>query len=61
MADIKLIEDITNAFGPSGFEEDVCRVVKKYASDLIEITSKPIWDEKNKKFSQSKITHYYIY
>jgi hypothetical protein len=35
--------------------------LKKYASDLIEITSKPIWDEKNKKFSQSKITHYYIY
>lgn len=34
MADIKLIEDITNAFGPSGFEEDVCRVVKKYASDF---------------------------
>ena len=31
---IKLIEDMTNAFGPSGFEEDVVQVVKQYASDF---------------------------
>ena len=30
MADLNLIQDITNAFGPSGFEEDVCKVIKKY-------------------------------
>lgn len=30
MADIKLIEDITNAFGPSGFEEEVCKVIKAH-------------------------------
>lgn len=34
MADLNLITDITNAFGPSGFEKDVCKVVKKYASDF---------------------------
>ncbi len=38
MADIKLIEDITNAFGPSGFEEEVCRVIKKYTEDF-EVTN----------------------
>ena len=30
MADLRLIEEITNAFGPSGFEEEVCKVIKKY-------------------------------
>lgn len=30
MADLKLIEEITNAFGPSGFEEEVCKVIKKF-------------------------------
>ena len=34
MADIRLIEDITNAFGPSGFEEEVCKVIKKYTEDF---------------------------
>ena len=28
MANLKLIEEITNAFGPSGFEDDVVKVVK---------------------------------
>ena len=28
MADLKMIEDLTNAFGPSGFEEDVVRAIK---------------------------------
>jgi len=31
---LKLIEDMTNAFGPSGFEEDVVSVVKRYTSEL---------------------------
>ena len=30
MADIRLIEELTNAFGPSGFEEEVCQVIRKY-------------------------------
>lgn len=30
MADKNLIKDITNAFGPSGFEEEVCQVIQKY-------------------------------
>ena len=34
MADIDLIRDITNAFGPSGFEEEVCRVIKKYTEEF---------------------------
>lgn len=34
MVDLKLIEDLSNAFGPSGFEEEVCRVVKKYTGDF---------------------------
>lgn len=28
--DLKLIEELTNAFGPSGFENDVLKVAKKY-------------------------------
>lgn len=34
MADIKLIEEITNAFGPSGFEEEVCKVIQKYTEEF---------------------------
>ncbi len=34
MTDIKLIEELSNAFGPSGFEEEVCRIIHKYASDF---------------------------
>ena len=34
MADIRLIEEITNAFGPSGFEEEVCRVIKKHTAEF---------------------------
>jgi putative aminopeptidase FrvX len=34
MANIKIIEDLSNAFGPSGFEEDVSSLVKKYCSDM---------------------------
>ena len=30
MADIRLIEELTNAFGPSGFEEEVCQVIRTY-------------------------------
>ena len=31
MADIKMMERLSNAFGPGGFEEDVVKVVQKYA------------------------------
>ena len=31
MANIELIKDLSNAFGPSGFEADVCKVIQKYS------------------------------
>jgi len=34
MADIKLIEALTNAFGPSGFEDEVIREVKNWCQGL---------------------------
>lgn len=34
MADLKLMADITNAFGPSGYEEDVVEVIKSYTKDF---------------------------
>ena len=34
MVDLKILEELSNAFGPSGFEEDVVRVVKKYCGGL---------------------------
>lgn len=34
MANIKLIEDLTTAFGPSGFEDDVVEVLKNYLEDF---------------------------
>ena len=34
MADIKTIEDLTNAFGPSGFEEEVVKAVQKHCEGL---------------------------
>ena len=34
MIDINLISDITNAFGPSGFEDDVVKVIKEYSKDF---------------------------
>lgn len=34
MADIKMIEDLTNAFGPSGFEEEVCKVIYEYTKNF---------------------------
>lgn len=30
MADIRLMEELTNAFGPSGFEEEVCRTIYRH-------------------------------
>lgn len=32
MANIDIIRDLSNAFGPSGFEEDVVAVIKKYCT-----------------------------
>jgi putative aminopeptidase FrvX len=34
MANIKAIEELSNAFGPSGFEDDVVEVIKKYSPGL---------------------------
>lgn len=34
MADLKIIEDLSNAFGPSGFEEEVVKVVQKHCEGL---------------------------
>jgi putative aminopeptidase FrvX len=34
MVDINLVRDITNAFGPSGFEDDVVEVIKKYGKEF---------------------------
>ncbi|MFH5835276.1 M42 family metallopeptidase [Proteiniclasticum sp. C24MP] len=34
MTDMKMMEQLSNAFGPGGFEEDVVRVVKEYADDF---------------------------
>ena len=55
MANLELIRDITNAFGPSGFERDVCKVVKKYASEF-DLTNDAIYNVymKSKNFSGKK-------
>lgn len=34
MVDINLIRDITNAFGPSGFEDDVVKVIMEYGKSF---------------------------
>lgn len=34
MADLKFMEELSNAFGPGGFEEDVVRVIRKYAEEF---------------------------
>lgn len=34
MANLKLIEEITNAFGPSGFEDDVVKVIKNNCEEF---------------------------
>lgn len=34
MADLKILEDLSNAFGPSGFEEEVVRTIKKYSGGM---------------------------
>ncbi len=34
MTNIKAIEELSNAFGPSGFEEDVVKVIRKYQEEM---------------------------
>lgn len=34
MADLKIIEDLSNAFGPSGFEDEVVKVIQKHCQGL---------------------------
>jgi len=34
MADLKFMEELSNAFGPGGFEEDVVKVISKYTAEF---------------------------
>ena len=49
MTDINLIKDLTTAFGPSGFEDDVLTVIKKYLNGFDIET-----DSMNNLFARSK-------
>lgn len=49
MANIDIIRDLSNAFGPSGFEDDVVKVIKHYCTDL-NVTS----DSMNNVFASLK-------
>ena len=49
MTDINLIKDLTTAFGPSGFEDDVLTVIKKYLNGFDTET-----DSMNNLFARSK-------
>lgn len=50
---LKLIEELSNAYGASGFEDEVLAVVRKYASDVADISEDSIRNlylvPKNKK------------
>ena len=35
MINIKILEELSNAFGPSGFEDDVTNVIKKHCNEMI--------------------------
>ena len=35
MINIKILEELSNAFGPSGFEDEVTTVIKKYCNEMI--------------------------
>lgn len=49
MIDLNLIRDLTNAFGPSGFEDDVVKIIKEYCGDFaVE------WDSMNNVFAKLK-------
>lgn len=58
MINMKMVEDLTNAFGPSGFEKEACKVVKKYVDELgnFELKNDSMWNlyMKNKNFSGKK-------
>lgn len=57
MTDINLIKDLTTAFGPSGFEDDVLTVIKKYLNGFdIETDSMNNLFAKSKKNSNKPIT-----
>lgn len=55
MIDLKLVEELSDAFGPSGFEDEVCRVVKKY-TDGFDLTNDAMYNLylKNPGFSGKK-------
>ena len=35
MINIKILEELSNAFGPSGFEDEVTNVIKKHCNEMI--------------------------
>lgn len=35
MINIKILEELSNAFGPSGFEDEVTKVIKKHCTDML--------------------------
>lgn len=55
MVNMKMIGELTDAFGPSGFEEEVCQVVKKYTEEF-DLTNDAMCNLylKNKNFSGKK-------
>ena len=57
MKSIDLIRDLSNAFGPSGFEEEVIEVVKKYTAEFdVEIDSLKNCYIKQKNIDKTKPT-----
>lgn len=52
---MKMIGELTDAFGPSGFEEEVCKVVKKYTGEF-DVSNDAMCNiyMKNKNFSGKK-------
>ncbi|HHX66773.1 MAG: M20/M25/M40 family metallo-hydrolase [Miniphocaeibacter sp.] len=54
---LKLIEELSNAYGISGYEDEITNIVKKYAGDL-EVTTDKLFNTylKNNKKDPNKIT-----
>ena len=52
---IEMIKELSDAFGPSGFEEEVCKVIKKY-SDGFDLTNDAMYNTymKHPSFSGKK-------
>ena len=44
MIRLSLVRDITNAFGPSGFEDEVARVIRKYGESYLSIENDAMYN-----------------